>query len=174
MRERKINRMEGYDYRSSGYYYVTICTKDRKEWFGKIDGRKVVLNDIGRMAEMKWKWLKEQYMYIELDEFIVMPNHIHGVIHINNVGTGRDLSLQINTMPKFKDLSGMIGAYKTVTSKEIHLFGYKEFSWQRSFYDHIVRTEYSLQKIREYIRWNPLKWDIDPENQEVTASLSKV
>lgn len=169
MRERKINRMKGYDYKTPGYYYVTICTKDRKEWFGKIIERKMVLNDIGRLAQKYWIEIRKHNPQITIDEYIVMPNHIHGILiltHQDNVGDAdlRPLQKRQNML-----LSTVIHGFKSSITRELKRKNI-EFSWQRSFYDHIIRTEHSLKKIREYIRWNPLKWDIDPENKEVIVS----
>lgn len=126
---------------------------------------KMVLNEIGIIANEQWLWLEKQYEYVVLHEFIVMPNHMHGIIEINTVeicrdmsdtGTGHDLSLH-----KIKSLSELIGAYKTTTSKKIHLSGHTEFSLQRSFYDHIIRNEKSYEKISQYILANPNVWEKD-------------
>ena len=76
------NRLEGYDYSQSNYYYVTICTDERKEWFGEIKNDQMILNDHGQIVRQQWQWLAEQYTYVELDEYIVMPNHIHGILII--------------------------------------------------------------------------------------------
>jgi REP element-mobilizing transposase RayT len=133
----------------------------------------MILNEYGKIAEQQWHWLVEQYAFVVLHEFIVMPNHIHGIIEINrnavgtgrdlagnakdaNVGTGRDLSV-----PKIKSLSKLMGAYKTTVSKQIHLAGYAEFAWQRSFYDHIIGDEKSYKRISNYIIDNPKTWDKD-------------
>jgi REP element-mobilizing transposase RayT len=118
----------------------------------------MILNAYGKIAEQQWYWLAEQYRYIVLHEFIVMPNHMHGIIEINRnaVGTGRDLSLR-----KIKSLSELMGAYKTTASKHIHLAGYVEFAWQRSFHDHIIRDEKSYERISNYIIDNPKTWDKD-------------
>jgi REP element-mobilizing transposase RayT len=118
----------------------------------------MILNEYGKIADQQWHWLGEQHPYIILHEFIVMPNHIHGIIEINWVGTGHDLSLQ---QPKIKSLSELMGAYKTTTSKKIHLSGYAEFAWQRSFHDHIIRDEKSYERISTYIINNPNSWDQD-------------
>ena len=99
-----------------------------------------------------------------LHEFVVMPNHIHGIIEINRshiVGTGRDLSLQYPTPTKIKSLSELMGAYKTTTSNKIHLLGFVDFYWQRSFHDRIIRDEKSYKMISHYIRNNPAKWEQD-------------
>lgn len=126
----------------------------------------MVLNEYGKIVQKRWLWIQEQYEYVELDEFIIMPNHFHGILiieyEIHKVGTGRDLSLQ--GKQKIKPLPQLIGAFKTTSSKMIHQSGKPDFAWQRSFYDHIIRNEKSLNHIREYIRNNPLKWETDKNN----------
>jgi REP element-mobilizing transposase RayT len=133
----------------------------------------MILNAYGKIAEQQWYWLAEQYRYIVLHEFIVMPNHMHGIIEINRnaVGSGRDLSGNANddqvgtgrdlSLRKIKSLSELMGAYKTTVSKHIHLAGYAEFAWQRSFHDHIIRDEKSYERISNYIIDNPKTWDKD-------------
>lgn len=127
---------------------------------------RMVLNESGKIADRQWHWLGEQYPYIVLHEFIVMPNHVHGIIEIKrHVGagrvlpdwyrTGRDLSVQF---PKIKSLSEIMGAYKMTVSKQIHLAGYADFSWQRSFHDHIIRDQKSYERISNYIIKNPKTW----------------
>lgn len=159
--ERKLNRKSGHDYSTTSWYFITICIKDQKHWFGYIHNNKMVLNDVGKIVENQWLWLFNQYNYIDMDEFNVMPNHFHGLIKINNptVGTGRDLSLQevhINNQ-KIKPLSELIGAFKTTSSKLIHLFGEEAFAWQRSFHDIIVHDDFALEQIRDYIKFNPYR-----------------
>ena len=97
MKQRKPNRLQGYDYSSDNLYFVTSCVHDMICCFGEISAPRMVLNDYGKIAEKQWYWLGEQYPYVVLHAFIVMPNHIHGIIEINRAhiaGTGRDLSLQ--------------------------------------------------------------------------------
>ena len=165
MEARKRNRLAGYDYSQYGWYFVTVCTKGMQEWFGEVRNGEMVMDECGNAVAQQWQWLAVQYEYVELDEFVVMPNHFHGIIiiHNSNVGTGRDLSLQV----KVKPLSALIGAFKTTSSKLIHSLGYHDFAWQRSFYDHIIRGDEALEKIRVYIRNNPLNWDLEkgkPDN----------
>ncbi|NQT26305.1 hypothetical protein HQ585_13195, partial [candidate division KSB1 bacterium] len=150
---------------------------------GAISHGEMIQNDYGQIAEKQWHWLCGQYPYVVLHAFVIMPNHVHGIIEINRsrivdrivtVGTGRDLSVQCDlslqrngdpspqpTVPKIKSLSEIIGAYKTTVSKQIHLTGYLDFAWQRSFYDNIIRNDESHQNIFNYILDNPLKWDED-------------
>jgi len=126
IKERKANRMQGYDYSQNNLYFITSCVQDRVCCFGNIENQKMVHNQYGEIAQKQWYWLGEQYPYVALHAFIVMPNHIHGIIEINSniVGTGRDLSLQYQDNQKIKSLSELIGAYKTTVSKQIHLLGF--------------------------------------------------
>jgi putative transposase len=178
MKDRKANRLKGYDYSRDNLYFVTSCVKDMVCCFGVVGTGRVgtgrdlslpepqmILNQYGDIADQKWYWLGEQYPYIILHEFIIMPNHMHGIIEINRdaivgtgrVRTGRDLSLQ----PKIKSISEITGAYKMKVSKEIHLAGYPEFAWHRSFHDRIIRDEKSYENISRYIINNTNSWDQD-------------
>ena len=150
MEHRKHNRLPGYDYSQAGYYFVTVCTCNHNEWLGKIENDQMVLNGYGKIVKKQLLWLQEQYNYVQLDEFKVMPDHLHGILII--VGGGRDRPLQ-----KIKSLSELISAFKTTSSKLIHMAGLKDFRWQRSFYDHIIRNEKELAEIQEYIVNNPKK-----------------
>jgi len=154
-------RKKGFDYARNGYYYITICTKYRYPWFGKIRDGNVVLSDCGVIVKNQWEWLAKQYQYIRLDEYVVMPDHFHGVVQIDNdircermVDVGRDRHLQTNTT---KPLHDIIGAFKTTSSKMVHIAGHSFFSWQRSFHDRIIRNDMELYRIRAYIRNNPSK-----------------
>jgi REP element-mobilizing transposase RayT len=162
-------RLHGWDYSSPGCYFVTICVKNKECFLADIVGGKIVPNKYGKIVESRWSWLKDQYHYVELDAFVVMPNHVYGLIKIigSTVMTGRDLSLPDLSLPmpvKIKSLSEIIGAFKTTSSKDIHLAGFLNFYWQRSFYERIIRSEVEAIKIRQYIRNNPANWDYDDEN----------
>ncbi len=154
----------GYDYSEQGYYFVTICTKNMIEYFGEIRNNNMIINKYGLIVRKQWIWLEKHFKYVHLDEFVIMPNHMHGILEIKpNVGTNSDLSLQSNQniknpKIKIKSLSELIGAFKTTSSKQIHLEDLTEFIWQRSFYEHIVRNYESLERIRLYIQNNPAIW----------------
>ncbi len=169
IKERKSNRWVGYDYSQDNLYFVTSCVKDRICCFGEIKNHQMILNQNGLIAEKQWFWLAEQYSYLKLHAFVVMPNHIHGIIEIKRdyiVGTGRDLSLRYNpNHQKIKSLSELMGSYKTTTSKQIHLSGNVSFNWQRSFHDHVIRNEQAFERISNYIINNPLKWKEDRFNE---------
>ena len=170
MKNRKRNRMQGFDYSKDAIYFITSCTKNRIHHFGEIMDGKMQLNNFGEIAKNQLEWLEKQYPYIELHNYIVMPNHIHILMEINRVvGTGRDLSQQ----QKIKSISSIMGAYKTTTSKQIHLLGNYDFSWQRSFHDHIVRNENSFHNIYNYITDNPSRWKEDTFNKETNPNFNE-
>lgn len=159
---RKQNRLTKYDYSQSGYYFVTVCTDNRIEFFGSIEGQKMILNNLGIIAEQFWKEIPNHYNNTELDEFVIMPNHMHGILVIKP-----DVSLGLAGLPTRKQADGLpyslsqiIGSYKNVVTKLARQPN-PVFSWQPSFYDHVIRKEESLDKIREYILSNPLKWELD-------------
>jgi len=161
MRERKRNRRAGCDYSYSGFYFVTSNTKWHVRWFGEIVNGKMVLNEFGQIAQKQWFWLANRYPYVVLHSFVLMPNHFRGIIEINrSVRTSSNGSTQVNSI-KLKSLSELIGAYKTTSSKQIHLTGGDAFAWHRSFYDRIIRNKSELDRITEYIDLNPLNWELD-------------
>ena len=151
MQGRKRNRKLDFDYSSEAIYFVTICTQNRVHYFGKIDSGKMNLSNFGKVAYEKCIWLENQYPYVKIHNFMIMPNHIHILFEIN----------KIDKEVKRKSISSLIGAYKTLVSKEIHLLGNIDFSWQRSFHDHIVRTENRYENIYNYITNNPENWKKD-------------
>jgi len=175
---RRSIRLPGYDYSRSGAYFVTICAQDRACLFGDIADGVMRLNDAGRVVADSWQWLESQYDYVELDEWMVMPNHIHGIIVItddNDNGGCRGGSRTAptgdarNATPKRKPIGRLIGAFKTVSTKRINeLRGTPGISvWQRNYYEHIIRNNDELNRIRDYIANNPKQWEIDQENPNV-------
>jgi putative transposase len=163
-RERKLNRLHGYDYSQNGAYFITICVRNRDCALGEIIENQMILNVYGRIVEKQWKWLFEQYLYLQADVFVIMPNHIHGILCI--VGNGRDRSLPKDRSLRIKPIPQLIGAYKTTSSKLIHLSGNKDFQWQKSYWDRIIRDENELNKIREYIIDNPVRWAFDQDKPD--------
>lgn len=160
---RRTIRLKEYDYSSPGAYFVTICVKNRQEYFGKIKNGGMVFNDYGTVIAIHWADIPKHYSNVILDEWVVMPNHIHGIIVITSdtsfVGTAH-CAVPTNINPV--SLSQIIKSFKDATTKRIRSeFGNIRFVWQRSFYDHIIRTEAELARIREYIHNNPLNWEHD-------------
>lgn len=112
---------------------------------------KVELNQYGLIVEEKIKWLMSQYEYVDVHNFVVMPNHFHLILEI-------DRSKIVDPQTKIKSLSSLLGAMKTTSSKAIHLLEFHYFAWHRSFHDHIIRDEKSYVNISNYIDNNPQKW----------------
>jgi len=153
---------------------LTICTKNRECLFGEIINGEMILSEYGKIVEKYWIEIPKYYQNVFIDEYIIMPNHVHGIIVIKQdepiVGTIHELSLQDKSY--FNDwlqrrnmlLSKIIGFFKMNSSKLIHQLGQNIFKWQRSFYDHVIRNEESLAEIRKYIQDNPKNWDKDINN----------
>lgn len=170
---RKSIRLQNYDYTQEGMYFVTICAHERQMLFGKIVNEKMELNSVGKIIESVWKSLPNRFP-VELDTFQTMPNHIHmiidivGAIHESPEPTRahrdinrahRDAPLQRRSL-----LSQIIGYLKMNSSKMIHQIDPNLSVWQRNYYEHIIRNETELNKIREYIQTNPQRWERDRNN----------
>ncbi len=165
---RRSIRLPGYDYSSEGAYFVTICTKNREELFGKIEDGQMRLNDIGESVEHVWFGLPDRYQNIEIDEFAVMPNHFHGIVWIDYVGASL-VGARAGTRPA-PTLGGIIGGFKSLTT-----VGHIKQSiynppklWQRNYHERIIRNDTELFQIRKYIVENPLKWGEDPERHPIS------
>jgi REP element-mobilizing transposase RayT len=184
---RRSIRLQRYDYAQAGAYFVTICTQNRECLLGEVVDGEMILNDAGRTVQSMWDSLPDRFPFIELDQFGVMPNHVHGII----VLTGRHPTMDDRPHPTLGDHkdrpykargthAGTIGrvvqAFKSVT---IHGYGvgvrhhrWPTFDgrlWQRNYHEHIIRDEDSLNRIREYIAANPLRWELDRENPQRTG-----
>lgn len=186
LHHRRSIRLKNYDYSQVGVYFVTICTQNRECFFGNVVEQEMLLNDKGQMVRKWWAELVNKFRDIELDEFIIMPNHMHGIISI----VGADLrvcptDLRVcpdnnanstnNPMEKGEHtgspLHKIIQWFKTMTTGEYFKnIKVKQWApvnkrlWQRNYYEHIIRNEKELTEIRQYILNNPLKWDLDNEN----------
>ena len=146
---RRSIRLKGYDYSQSGLYFITICVQNRHCLFGEIENDEMILNEYGKIAATEWINTESIRDNIRLHEYIIMPNHIHGIIEIiDRKGDCRGESQFAPTAP---------------TAPTIKSLNYK--IWQRNYYEHIIRDEKSHQIISEYIITNPQKWDIDKLNK---------
>ncbi len=162
----ETTRLKLWDYTNPRWYFVTICTKNHKEYFGEIKNEKMTLNGLGKIAEECWKQIHVHYKTVELDEFVIIPNHVHGIIILNNVETPYMASLQES---KPVSLGDVIGKYKAAVTRNIRILGSGDFKWLPRFYDRIIRNEKELFNIRKYIKQNPFKWELEkdfPENIE--------
>ena len=162
---RRTVRLKDYDYSEEGAYFVTICAHNRECLFGNISDGRMQLSRIGKVVEDCWKWLGDQYDYVYLDEWVIMPNHLHGIIVITDEDLGGSRTAPTKEF-KHKPLGRLIGAFKTVSARRIKDMRKSATArvWQRNYYEHIVRNEKELIGIREYIVNNPFTWDKDEEN----------
>jgi len=189
MKKRKQIRLGGYDYSLSGYYFATICTQDRECILGNIVNGKMKINNIGKMVDKFWLKLPKRFDNIELNEYQIMPNHLHGIIRIvgaplvgarpNRAGikpasrAGIKPASRAGIKPAPTALGDIIGAFKSLTTYEYirnvknnRWPSFNKRVWQRNYYERIIRNEKSLNKIRQYITLNPTMWDRDRNNLE--------
>ncbi|MBE0427599.1 MAG: transposase [Nitrospirae bacterium] len=193
--KRRSIRLKDYDYSQAGAYFITICIKDRECLFGNIVDREMRINSAGEMVLKAWNDLPAKYSNVRIDEFIVMPNHVHGIIILyvgagpcacpvykydgnllNAEGYGRPSSekrqSQIKGQPQGVaptiSLSDIVHRFKSFTTSQYRINvlhnNWPPFPgklWQRNYYEHIIRNETELNKIREYIINNPLNWESD-------------
>ncbi|MDJ0650318.1 MAG: transposase [Xenococcaceae cyanobacterium MO_188.B19] len=170
-------RCPQWDYTSNGHYFVTICTHNRQHFFGNVIVGKMQLSDIGVIVAQEWQKTPHIRPNVQLDEWVVMPNHFHGIIIINNpeetfrrnVSNTKNETTQPETNNKSRlkpnSLGSIIGQFKSVCTKQIRKIGFTDFCWQTRFHDHIIRDEKSLQRVRQYIINNPAKWELDRNNR---------
>jgi len=204
---RRSIRLRGYDYTQAGTYFVTIVAQDRACQFGEVVDGHMRLNDAGRMVANEWDALCPRFVNIDLDAFVVMPNHIHGVIITGAIGTdgstvgaalvaarsgtcGQTTGAIVGaplvgaqstgaigatgaTTRVAPTLGKIVGAFKSSTTvaytRGVKMHGWSPFRgrlWQRNYFEHIVRNEDSLHRIRQYIADNPARWTDDPENPQ--------
>jgi putative transposase len=165
-KNRKSPRWKEWDYSTPGIYFITICTKNRETYFGEVRQGKMILSQIGIIADLLWYEIKNHHKNVELDEYVIMPDHIHGIIILNRTDGNRNTvdSRRVGACPDPTgivrpsiSLSNIVGGYKSAVSKHVHRLGF-DFKWQTSFHDHIVRNEFSLNRIQNYIIQNPMKW----------------
>jgi REP element-mobilizing transposase RayT len=177
---RRSTRLRGYDYSQAGAYFVTICVQQHQCLFGKVVNAEMDLNDWGTIANECWLAIPEHFPYVELDEYGVMPNHVHGIVVITddqrgvssgvqlNAATGdvpRDTSNPFSMMsPKRKTLSVIIRTYKAAVTTRCRELNRHDFVWQGSYHDHIIRNEREWNAIAKYICENPANWNADRDN----------
>lgn len=189
-KERKSIRLTNYDYSSEGVYFITICTENRHSFFGRVEDSKITYSEIGLIAHQYWLEIPNHFSHVELDDFVIMPNHIHGILNLDysKMGTRHGVSLQQPTRdpvgpchgmdlqsgsqihfkninqfsrPVKNSVSVIINQYKSSVKRWCNKNNLENFKWQPRFYEHIVRNSDSLDKIREYIGSNVLNWDND-------------
>ncbi len=164
-------RLKGYDYSSAGAYFITICAWNRECIFGEIIDGEIKLNDYGKAVQQEWMRTGDIRPNIELDENVIMPHHFHGIVIINAGNICRGMARHAPTGRQFakpitNSLSTIVGAFKSAATKSINISRntYGMPVWQRNYFERVIRNENELFRIREYVRFNPVKWDMDEEN----------
>lgn len=156
-------RLQCYDYSQNGAYYFTICTQKRECLFGQIEGNAITLTDAGRALNSAWMSLPSHYAHVMLDEAVIMPNHFHGIVFLQDIEGVAQLD---SPEPKRHTLSEIIRNLKTYSAKEINGICQTPGRrvWQRSFWERVLRNESELLRVREYIGNNYLQWHLDRLN----------
>jgi putative transposase len=164
--QRHSLRLQGYNYTREGAYFVTVCLKERACLFGDISDGKMILNDAGLIAEKHWHDIPAHFPHIELDEFVIMPNHIHGILSIiTAVGAKNFSPLHSQQMHgPSKTIGSVIRGFKIGVTKWMRHNTPVYNVWQRNYYEHVIRDDASLNLIRQYIMDNPSRWAEDEEN----------
>jgi len=159
-KKRRSIRLKGYDYAKEGAYFITICVQGRKCLFGKIVENEMALTSAGEMVVKAWREISAKYNGVETDQFICMPNHIHGIIMLKPNEGQTNLRL-FDVLQRFKSWT------TTQYRKGVQNHNWPRFDarlWQRNYYEHIIRDEDELNQIREYISCNPVQWNSDEYN----------
>jgi putative transposase len=166
--DRKTIRLKDYDYSTPGEYFVTICTHEHICILGNIVDEEMRLSEEGLIAKQSWEELPNHFKNIKFDEYVIMPNHIHGIINIiEPVGAIHESPLRMTQYQRrIMKLPKIIGRFKMTSAKKINLSNNTIGApiWQRGYYEHIIRSEKDLNNIRDYISNNPVKWFFDNEN----------
>ena len=167
---RRSIRLKAYDYSSPGAYFVTICTYNKNLFFED--------HELAKIAREVWDTIPQHHPTVHIDEFVVMPNHVHGILWLSNVRRGRmhpALSKDAVSLPEGamhgaptvtnrRSLSTIIQNFKAEVKRRIRRNTQVYFAWQRNYYERVIRNEIELNQVRQYIQDNPLNWETDEEN----------
>ena len=184
-------RLRGKNYADAGMYYVTMCTKNRTPWFGNVRDGQMRLTDVGRIVMENWMSIPNHFSHVRLDKFVIMPDHMHGIIRIvsrmvetcdshvskqNNTKPHVDMNIYADVhdsnpetceshvstkkipRPTPGSLGSIINQFKSICTKHIRKT-HPDFAWQPRYYDHVIRDEQDLERIRWYIKQNPIRWN---------------
>ena len=169
-------RLCGWDYASRGWYFVTLCTKDKRCFLGRAVDGQIVLSDAGSIAEAEIKAIPTHYENVIIDRYVVMPNHVHAIVVIDGdhvYSPGRRMPGSRPRLPAGVQarLPQIVGSYKAGVSRICHARGISGFAWQARFHDHILRSNASVDAVRDYIDQNPKNWLLDPTTRPPPPSL---
>jgi len=162
---RRSIRLKDYDYSRAGAYFITICCYNKTTYFENVKIRNI--------TEQCWMEIPQHFPNVYLDEYVIMPNHLHGILILQDSCRGVQLNAPTQnsfnkpfskSSPRQNTISLIIRTFKAAVTTQSRHIGHEKFAWQRNYYDHIIRKENELESIRQYINENPLKWELDEEN----------
>jgi putative transposase len=179
---RKTTRLQHYDYASTGAYFVTLCTQQREHLFGDVVDSEMKLNEYGKIVQDEWHKSAEIRKEIKLDGFVVMPNHVHGIVFIQPIEIESDMrprvgaqglaplrktKIQLRLVRPKKSLGSFVAGFKAGVTKGMNECRNTPGTpvWQRNYHEHIIRNDEDCNRIRNYIQHNPQNWATDEENQ---------
>jgi putative transposase len=157
----ETTRLKDWDYSTTGWYFVTICTRNQKPYFGEVIDSEFHFSLAGIIVAEEWVRTEALRPIVSLDEWVIMPNHLHGIIIIEDVETPRRGVCTNASKWKANSLGSIINQFKGACTRRIRKAGNTDFTWQSRYFDHIIRNEVALRRIRRYIQENPLKWALD-------------
>jgi REP element-mobilizing transposase RayT len=186
LKKRKSIRLKDYEYSRPRAYFITICVKDKECIFGKVLDKKMKISDCGALAHRFWFQLPKKFSHIRLDKFVVMPNHVHGILIIqkhpvrykdsldqDNPGAmNHTPTLDLGQRHIYVPLGEIVRSYKSVVTRNIRKLGHDYFRWQPGFFDRILTNNLSLKKIQHYIITNPTNWEKDEENPNFNSKIN--
>jgi len=178
---RRSTRLRDFDYAQAGAYFVTICTRERVCLFGEVVGEVMRLNDAGKVVKACWLAVSTHFPDVDLDAFVVMPNHLQGIVVITDrvVGAKNVSPLRDNVDTRrrpiqspSKTIGSIVRGFKNGVTKWFRENEHAGNVWQRNYYEHVIRNDESLSRIRQYIHENPMRWAFDRENPGAVISES--
>jgi putative transposase len=174
--QRRSIRLKDYDYSQAGAYFIAICTYNKECVLGNVVDGEMVLNEYGHAIEEEWMRTADIRNNVALDVFVVMPNHFHGILVIEDKCRGtvhRAPTLEQFAKPTSGSLPTIVRYFKSAVTRRINDLRGTPYTpvWQRNYYEHVIRDEDDLNEIRKYIANNPLKWDLDRENPQNVGAI---
>jgi REP element-mobilizing transposase RayT len=165
---RRSIRLQNYDYTQSGAYFITINTRQREKLFGEIVNEEMMLSECGRVVEEEWLRTAQVRKNVELDVYVVMPNHFHAIIVLSNDTVGASRRLALTKGLQAGSLGAIMAQFKSIVTKRINALRSTPSApvWQRNYYEHIIRNDDVLKRIRDYIVANPSRWKEDENNPQ--------
>jgi putative transposase len=160
---RRSIRLPEFDYSRSGAYFITICSFNKELIFGKINDGKMILSEIGKIVKKHLEEIPIHFENIFIDEYVIMPNHIHFILTIVGVQNFEPLRHEYQKIIP-TSIGSIVRSYKASVTTWCNENDHKKFKWQRNYFEHIIRNDEDYIRISEYIRNNPLQWELDEEN----------